>query len=52
MKHKINLPLTEIEKRIDFLKKQRDGLIIGDYRNSLAQIFETINHSIPLVLVP
>ena len=42
MKHKERLSKDEKRDKIDYLKKQRDGLIIGEYRNILAQIYGTI----------
>ena len=45
MKHKVNLTFEEKMNKIDFLRKQRDGFIIGDYRNILAQIYKTIKNT-------
>lgn len=37
-------PLSEIEKAetIEWLKKQRDGYIVGDYRNILCHVYQEI----------
>ena len=40
MKNKTNNRTNHIS--VDFLKKQRDGLIIGEYRNILHEIFQSI----------
>ena len=45
MKHKVNLTFEEKMNKIDFLRKQRDGFIIGDYRNILAQIYNKIKNT-------
>ncbi len=39
-------PLSEIKKEeiIEWLKKQRDGYIIGDYRNILYHIYQEIKN--------
>lgn len=42
MDHKVVLSLNEKNKRIAFLKKQRDGKVIGQYRNILADIYKKI----------
>ena len=38
-------PLSEIQKAetIEWLKKQRDGYIVGDYRNILCHVYQEIN---------
>lgn len=37
-------PLSEIQKAetIEWLKKQRDGYIVGDYRNILCHVYQEI----------
>lgn len=45
MKHKPTLSFEEKTNKIDFLRKQRDGFIIGDYRNILAQIYIIIKNA-------
>ena len=37
-------PLSETQKKetIEWLKKQRDGYIVGDYRNILSHIYQEI----------
>lgn len=37
-------PLSEIQKTetIEWLKKQRDGYIVGDYRNILCHVYQEI----------
>lgn len=42
MKHKTILSIEEKNKKIEFLRKQCKGAIIGDYRNILASIYEKI----------
>lgn len=42
MDHKKSLNSEELNQKLQFLKKQRDGLIIGDYRNILSNLYSTI----------
>ena len=42
MEYKILLNDEEKYRKIQFLKKQRDGLIIGSYRNILADLYTKI----------
>ena len=42
MNHKATLTEDEIIKKIELLKKQRDGLIIGSYRSILADLYNNI----------
>lgn len=42
MNHKNKLSLNELNEKITFLRKQRKGLIIGTYRNTLADIYNSI----------
>ena len=42
LKHKKKLSLNELNKKTTFLRKQREGLIIGTYRNTLADIYKSI----------
>lgn len=39
MNHKKSLSNKEKTQKIQLLRKQRDGLIIGSYRNTLANLF-------------
>ncbi len=45
MDHKVILPLDEKGRKIRLLRKQRDGIIIGSYRNILADIYQKINNA-------
>lgn len=42
MNHKTPLSADEKFAKIEFLRKQRNGLIIGSYRNMLAELYEEI----------
>ena len=42
MEHKPKLSKDAIEKKLLFLRKQRDGLIIGCYRGILSRIYNQI----------
>ena len=42
MKHKGKIDSNSRDEIISFLKKQRDGLIIGSYRNILADLYEKV----------
>lgn len=37
---------AETEEKITFLRKQRDGLVIGTYRNTLADVYKAITKSL------
>lgn len=45
MNHKVNLSTNEKNVKIDLLRKQRDGAIIGSYRNILAEIYKNIKEA-------
>lgn len=42
MDHKVVLSLDEKNKKLELLRKQRDGKVIGNYRNILADIYMKI----------
>ncbi len=46
MNHKKILSSEEKLQKLQLLKKQRDGLIIGNYRNILANLFVKIKETI------
>lgn len=43
MEHKKFLSNQEKQQKIQLLKKQRDGLVIGSYGNTLAELYNKIN---------
>lgn len=42
MKQEIFLNADKINMPLDFLRKQRDGLIVGEYRNILYKVYQSI----------
>ena len=46
IKLKPKLTVGEREDKIAFLRKQRDGAVIGTYRNTLADVYKTIAESL------